>query len=657
VPHATRTTALLAVLVALAYGAALRNDFVFDDRIFMQRDARVRSLASVPRLFVEPLWGFVDEHGRGTLHQYYRPLQLVPLAATSTFFGGAAWPCQLLDLALHLANAVLVSGLATALGLGRRPAVLAAALFAVWPAHSEMVLWVANVSGLGATAATLAVLRLHAAPVGGRLAGRAATGVLFLVGLFFKETAAVTPAMMLVQDVLFPPVRGRARVRRALADYAPFVPAFACYAAFRLHALGGWVPGLDRVPLTRTELLLSAVALVPQYVTTFLRPVGLTMYHDFEPSRAVDPRVWAGLAAIGGWAVAVALARRRAPVVALGLLWAAVGVAPQLLVRWPELNVFAERYLYLPAAGLFLALAWTVRRVPPRVVAAVAVPVVALAVVADARRTPDWRDELVLYRKTLAPGVRAPMIRNNLAVRLLEEGRIDEGIAVAEALVRLDAKFPRASYNLGLLYMKKGMDEAAAAAFERALDADPGDPGALLNLGYLRDRQGRRHEAAERYLRLVTRLPRHVDAWHNLAVLAMETEQWGNARAAADRALALAPDDGALAALRARIGDRPPRRRTRDDPVHGETLRRCAAARKLADEGRRDDAVLALRAAAWLDEASPLPHHYLANVQWLAGRPRLAARAEREALVRDPGNALYRRNLAALRRAIAAPAK
>jgi tetratricopeptide (TPR) repeat protein len=654
---ATRTTALLALLIALGYGTALRNEFVFDDRIFMQRDPRVQSLSSLPRLFVEPLWGFVDEHGRSTLHQYYRPFQLVPLAATSTFSGGAAWPCQLLDLALHLLNAVLVWVLAAQLGLAGWPALLAAALFAVWPAYSEMVLWVANVSGLGATAATLAILAVHASPSGARLGGRLATGLLFLAGLFCKETAVVAPAMMVAQDVLFPQARGPARLKRALADYAPFVPAFAVYAGLRVHALGGWIPGIEQVPLTRWELLLNGVALVPQYATTFLWPVGLTMYHDFHPVRAVGPRVWAGTALVAAGALAVALAWRRAPVVALGLLWAGTGAAPQLLVRWPELNVFAERYLYLPAVGIFIALAWTVRKASPRAVAAVAVPLLGLAVVTDARRTLEWRDELVLYRKTLAPGVRAPMIRNNLAVRLMEEGRLDEGIAVAEELLRVDAKFPRASYNLGLLYMKKGMDEPAAAAFERALQVEPGEPGALLNLGYLRDRQGRREEAAAHYLRLVTLLPRHADGWHNLAVVAMEAEQWGNARLAATRVREISPDDAAMGRLLAQLGDRLPRRRAPGDPPHAETVRRCDAARRVAAEGRHDDAVYMLRAAAWLDEASPLPHHYLANVHFLAGRRRLAARAEREALARDPGNALYRRNLGALRRAIPAPAK
>jgi hypothetical protein len=42
------------------------------------------------------------------------------------------------------------------------------------------------------------------------------------------------------------------------------------YAALRLQALGGALPGLEAVPLTRAEMLLNAVALLPQYARAWL---------------------------------------------------------------------------------------------------------------------------------------------------------------------------------------------------------------------------------------------------------------------------------------------------------------------------------------------------------------------------------------------------
>jgi tetratricopeptide (TPR) repeat protein len=640
-----RVGVVLAVLIAVAYGESLRNDFVFDDTIFMRHDPRVRSVEGFRRLFVEPLWGFADEGGRRVPHQYYRPLQLLPLVLSNLAFGGAAWPCQLLDLLLHLGNALLAFALFRRLaGAAAAPA---AALFAVHPGYSEGVLWVANFAGLGSVAATLAILLLHASGAGRGWGGRVAIAVLFLAGLWCKETAVLAPVLVVLHDLLLDRER---RGWRRLAEYAVYLPPFALYAALRLHALGGWVPGLRDVALGRRDLALNAVALVPEYVRGLLWPTDPNLYHDFDAIHAPTPAFWWGALAVAALATGVAATWRRRPVVAFGLLWAAVATAPQLVVRWPRLNPFAERYLYLPAIGMFLVVAC----VPARRAALVAVPLLALAVAGDRARTRDWRDEVTLFTKTLAQSPGADLIRNNLAVRYLDLGRFEEGVAVASELVRRDPTFPRAAYNLGLLQLGRGDDAAALAAFERATEADPLDPKALLDLGYLYDRVGRREEAVATYLGLVDVDPRSADGWYNLAAVALEGGQYGNARRAVARVLAVAPGDEKAGALGARLAALPAPRRASGAADAPDTVRRCEEARRLADAERDAEAVRALGAAAWLDEASALPHHYLANVHYLHGRLLLAAQAEREALLRAPANRLYRRNLASLRRAVAA---
>jgi hypothetical protein len=74
-----------------------------------------------------------------------------------------------------------------------------------------------------------------------------------------------------------------------------------------------------------------------------------------------------------------------------------------------------------------------------------------------------------------------------------------------------------------------------------------------------------------------------------------------------------------------------------------------------ARRGRQREAVILLKTAAWLDEAAPLPYQYLANVAALQGDLRTALTEEREALKRAPNNKLYRDNVAALEKKLAAP--
>jgi tetratricopeptide (TPR) repeat protein len=333
--------------------------------------------------------------------------------------------------------------------------------------------------------------------------------------------------------------------------------------------------------------------------------------------------------------------------------------APHLLVRWPQLNVFAERYLYLPSVGALLvagyvgALWWERgREVEPRRLLAGAMLGLALLVfvVVDRRRTGDWRDEESIYAKTLTQSTRAELIRTNLAVRYLEEKRYDEGVALLEPLLSINPRWHETRHNLGLLYMAKGETAKAIAAFEEARRRDPFKGATLLNLGYLYDREGRREDAVRNYLELVRGEPDNTAGWYNLAVVAVEESQFGNARFALDRLLKLSPNDRPAQVLRNRVealGDVPAQVKER------VTRRRCGEAKRLLDAERPHDAIRTLEMAAWLDEASPLPHHYLSNVYYLRGRLQKALEEKRAALERDPGNELYKKNLAVLQRALA----
>jgi protein O-mannosyl-transferase len=370
------------------------------------------------------------------------------------------------------------------------------------------------------------------------------------------------------------------------------------------------------------------------------------------------PRVVAGAAMAVATALLFAATAQRQRPAAFGILWAAIAVVPHLLIRWPRLNVFAERYLYLPSIGLFLVvgygweywrptLPFALRRAAPLAT----VGLVAVFIAVDVRRTRDWRDELTLYRTTITQSPRAELIRTNLAVRLLELGRYDEGIAVLGELARIDPDWPDTWHNLGLLYLGKGDTAAAATAFEQALARQPHKAATLLNLGYLYDRAGRREEAVQMYLRAVQDAPRTAAAWFNLAVIALELGQYQNARSAARHALAVRADDADAAAVLRRAGAGTTQRTDR-----AATLERCQRAKALADAGRTDDAIIALKAAAWFDETTPLPHQYLANLYYLQGRLRAALRHQRAALRRAPDDPLYRANLRALRGALAARA-
>jgi tetratricopeptide (TPR) repeat protein len=663
---------LLVALIAVAYGNSLRNELVFDELMFVERDPRVHQLA-VGRIFREALWSEGEKDHR--IHQYYRPLQLLPLALSYRFFGKAAWPSHLLNLVVHLGNCLLVLGIFRVLG-GQAPfagtarrvlrtkgacPLLATAFFAVHPGYSEAVLWVSDIAGLGAAFCILASLRLHLSPRRDRWYGWIGAPLLLLGGLWFKESGILAVVLVVLYDLVAAPDRGLRRVWQLRWRYLVLVPPFTFYFALRLNALGGALPGMDTVALSRADLWINAVALLPKYVATFVWPFSLNMYHDFDAVHGVANRsFWYGVAIlVGGGSVVVATFRSHR-VAAFGTLWALVAAAPHLLIRWPQLNVFAERYLYLPSVGIFLVIGyvgsrlWRGERDPesrrsliPR---GLVLAVLTIFVLVDWQRTKDWHDEESIYGKTLAQSTRAEIIRTNLAVRYLHEKRYDEGIALLEPLLAINPEWHETRHNLGLLYMGKGETAQAIAAFDAARRRDPFKGATLLNLGYLHDREGRREEAVKSYIELTGREPDNAAAWYNLAVVAFEESQFRNAHFAAEQVLKVSPDDRQAEALLQRIEARDAGQGKADVSA---TRSRCGEAKRLLDAKRPNDAILTLEMAAWLDEASPLPHHYLSNIYYLSGRLQKALEEKSAALERAPRNQLYKKNLAVLQRALA----
>ncbi len=652
----TKALLLVVAVIAVAYGASVRNELVFDDLIFATRDARVQDIGETPRLFVEPLWGFKDNPGSKGVHQYYRPLQLAPLAILNYLFDDPAPAAHLLNLLVHLCNALLVMMISRRLLSNDHAALAVALLFAVHPGHSEAVLWVSDICGLGAAACMLGVVLIHMRGSTGNIGGATAIAVLGFTGLLFKESALLAPLLLLIHDLTLGR-DGFGPDRRRLLPYAALAVPLACYTALRLHALEGFLPGFRDHGLGPAALVVNGFALLPAYAATFVWPSDLNMYHDFDAAGGpADIRFLAGISIALLILATSAYFSRTRPGVSFGLLWSLSTAAPYLIVRWPSLNVFAERYLYLPSIGLLWALAFAAMaasrkgRAFRQGLAVAVAAVAAIFITIDIARTYEWRDELTLYTKTLEQSERAELIRNNLALRYLADGRHAEGVELLEGLVAMDPDFADAHHNLGLLYHASGETESALAAFRRAHELAPFKPETLLNMGYVYDSLGRRPEAVEAYFRLVMLEPKSTDGWHNLAVIAYESGQPDNARKAARRVLAIDPSDSSARELLRRLDSRAV---ASIRPPRGETLQRCEAGKAAAVMGAYQQALVKLNTAAWIDEAAPLPHHYLANVYYLTGRLRKAVLHQRLALERAPGNTLYKRNLESLERELA----
>ncbi|HZP01686.1 MAG TPA: tetratricopeptide repeat protein [Terriglobia bacterium] len=521
--------AILALCALLPYANTLLNGFVYDDNTQVLNNPYIQGFRHLKDIFSTTVWSYVGAQG---VTNYYRPMMTFGYLVCYQLFGPLAYGFHLANVILHAGVVLILFKVTEAVFRNRTLAFVAATLFAIHPIHTESVAWIAAVTDLELTffylLAFWGFLRI-ARPRGGRNPW-AELGMVagFALSLLSKEQALTLPALATFYEHTCREDRLRTTWLQKVWRYGLLWLLAVAYLLFRVQYLGALAPVVQMTSLTPYQTALSAVTLVGQYLSKLLWPVQLCAFYVFQKSvNLFDPRVLAG-----GLVLAVCVGFslwfwKRDRLALFAVVWFFVTLAPVLNPRWMAANVFTERYLYLPSVGFCWLVGWLGVRLwtlagcgEPFWRWALLVVACAMAIVACLRifvRNRDWRDDLVLYSRTLAISPGAYHIRNNLAGAYWRRGRAAEAEREWLEALRIAPTHAIILNNLGLVCTRQKRYEEAVAYFERAMRAKPQYTDAHLNLGVAYDEMGRK-ELAELQLRVAVALsPLNIFARNQLA--------------------------------------------------------------------------------------------------------------------------------------------
>ena len=477
----------VALLALTASATSLRNGFTYDDRWIIADNDRVHELRALWRYFEESYWPM--KNGAGL----YRPLVVLAYGVQWTLGAGSPFVFHLVNVLLAAACAVAVFWVLGFL-VPTRVAWLAAALFAVHPVHVEAV---ANVVGQAELWAALVLLSAVGLYLRDRREGpmRRQTGMtivaLFLVGIFTKEHVIVLPALLLAAELLLygdaPVVQ---RVRRLRLLLWPLVAIAAAFVAIRvqvLGAVGGDVPHPSLLHQGMLERAFIMLNVVPEYGRLMLAPVRL--YADYSP-RQLDvfasphPSHLAGILLLLSTAALFALSARRGPVVAFGIAWFALTVAPVSNVLLATGILLAERTLYLPSLGAMLVVAVGLHalRARLRAVRSPLLPLVPIACVAalafgvarSSDRNAFWHDTDSAFELMVEESPLNFKAHYALGGQYFQRNRFREGEREWRMAIALMPGYHAIYMDLAHRYRQAHLCGAAIPLYQRALELEPG---------------------------------------------------------------------------------------------------------------------------------------------------------------------------------------
>lgn len=543
--------ALLVLLVLVTFQPALDGGFVnYDDPSYVTDNPIVRQGWTLAGL----RWS-LDAFCANNWH----PLTLMSHMLDVELFGLNPRGHHLTSLLWHALNAVLLFVLLLRMTGARWRSLASAALFAVHPLRVESVAWIAERKDVLSTffyfLAILAYVSWCRAATRRASAGAyAALLVAAALGLASKAMVVTLPCLLLVLDVWplgrLPVSSWRDAFRvlpRLVGEKLPLFAMVAAASYVTLWAQESVTASLQASPLS-FRLMSAAVAYV-RYLILIFAPHDLVVIYPFP--KQIAPALWIGasllLAAVS---VAALLLVRRAPYLLTGWLWFLGTLVPVIGIVRVGIQSMADRYTYVPAVGVTIAVVWglaaLVRGRPAlaRALGAAAVAAVLLLAVLARMQTHVWHDSVTLFtRALLQPSYVA---HHNLAEGLREQGRLEEAVEHYRRSLAMDPSRAQGYGGLGNALQDLGRPAEALAVLYAGIEAQPEDAKLRHGLAILLDSLGRRQEAIEQ-LRAAVRLdPDLQPAQWGLGKLLQAEGELDEARRHLERALELDEDRAAI---------------------------------------------------------------------------------------------------------------
>jgi Tfp pilus assembly protein PilF len=252
-----------------------------------------------------------------------------------------------------------------------------------------------------------------------------------------------------------------------------------------------------------------------------------------------------GLAAGGflfllGVTVLVLFRARKAPWAAVGWFWYLGVLFPMIGIVQAGSQAMADRYLYIPAIGIYLIVAMAAQTVNQQRVATGFLVVLCLL---NIRQTGVWANSRTLFAQALEATDGNYLAHNNYGLTFRNEGDFKTARHHFETSLAIRPSYAEARNNLGITLADLGELDAAVRTLQEA-SVGEGKVDALYNLGTAFLNAGYPVSAEKTLRAAVAYAPQNAGIHYNLGFSLQDQKRWTEAIAEYETTLRLQPDHG-----------------------------------------------------------------------------------------------------------------
>lgn len=547
-----RLNIILIILAAGVYFNSLFNEYALDDYgLILENTQTTRGTDALGDIFT-------SAYRAGTFNgdnSLYRPLSKMMFAVEWSIADGAPWLGHFMNVALFSLSIVLLFRmLRRYLKDNITVPFITAVLFAVHPIHTEVV---ANIKGRDDILCFLffvcTALYVHRFAVQRKMKDLVLAGVMFFLCTISKESAITFVAVIPLMLYFFTDA-GREVYKKVGITVGAVALLFLAIRTLVLQGGGtvsapevdNYIAGIDGFFAQRA----TAIAIT-----------GIYLVKLFVPYSLVSDASWPQLPVygFGSWEFLVSLVvllamlvfavlkfKSRHPV-SFGILYFFITFSIVSNIPFLIGTNYAERLLYTPSLGIFLAVAWAVHHflgeseqhlntlgeylsAQKKVLGVLAVPVFLYAGIA-VMRNPVWKDNDTLYSTDVLISENSCKthffygnhltMNDSLAAHAADTAewsrRVNIGLAEFRTAIALNPEYAEATQRLGEMFFHKKQYDSSEVYYRKAIELTPKMATYRNNFGRMLFSIGRYDEAQQEFEEAIRLNPYYSTAYNNLA--------------------------------------------------------------------------------------------------------------------------------------------
>jgi protein O-mannosyl-transferase len=553
---------VLTIAIVTVYWQVWHFDFIrFDDPIYVT-DTYLKVRNSDNNI----LWIFRFNQGDG---KYWQPLTLLSHIVDCHFFGLESGLHHFSNLIFHLLNSVLLFLFLKQILTGFWKSFWIALLFAIHPMNVESVAWISERKNLISSLFFFLTLLAYFSYV--KKPNRVKYLVLifvFMLGLLAKPMLITLPVILLLLDwwpfqrIFFTkntrPVKTASKLDIDIQKSLPYlifekIPLFLLSIVsifLTIHSVQGNLILGSENQYSMNLRVANAITSIIFYIGKIFWPMNLAVFYPYPETIAFWKPLIASIFLILPSIFFLRISRS-SPYLILGWSWFLITLLPVLGIiqagLWPAM---ADRWVYIPAVGLFLITIFTGERMAARLslsrktIFLFAIFFTGILMIISWNQVRYWRNSLSLYHQTLKATTRNHVAHNNLGNIFMENGQLEQASHHFQEAIQIKPSYSEAQINLANTLIHQGKHQEAIEKYKKLSVRYPQNALIFNNLGAALFKTGRVNEAIPYYTLAIQLNPNYAEAYNNLGVALWRNNRKSKALVMFQKALAIRPDYG-----------------------------------------------------------------------------------------------------------------